>query len=62
MFNSGRLENTLVRTGIFVLEGTMYPNTEQADSSITKEFLKFDNATKEWKQFFIGVARKSVNK
>ncbi|WP_189420406.1 hypothetical protein [Cellvibrio zantedeschiae] len=45
-----------------MLEGTMYPNTEQADSSITKEFLKFDNATKEWKQFFIGVARKSVNK
>lgn len=60
----------LTALGTFVLEGTIYSNkdqqssavrgvyTRQPDGSVTKEFLKFDTASKEWKQFFIGVARK----
>lgn len=60
----------LTEAGTFVLEGTIYANSDQqssavrgvyskqADGSVIKEFLKFDNATKEWKQFFIGIARK----
>lgn len=56
--------------GDFVLEGRMYPNNGQAslaikgiyskqvDGSVTKEFLQYNEKTKEWQRFFMGVARK----
>lgn len=59
-------------SGDFVLEGMIYPNngqdssavrgiySQKSDGSVTKEFLKYDKTSKEWKQFFIGVARKAV--
>ena len=60
----------LTQKGDFVLEGHMYPNngqpaskikgiySKQADGSVTKEFLQYDENAKEWKRFFMGVARK----
>ena len=60
----------LNQKGDFVLEGRIYPNSgqpasavkgiysKQADGSVTKEFLLYDEKTKEWKRFFKGVARK----
>ena len=62
----------LTESGKFVLEGKVYSNStlersairgiysKQTDGSIIKEFLKYDITTKEWKQFFIGVARKPI--
>lgn len=58
--------------GDFILEGRMYPNngrassavrgvySKQADGSVTKEFLIYHETVKEWKRFFIGVARKKI--
>ena len=63
----------LTESGNFILEGMIYPNngqessavrgiySRQSDGSITKEFLKYDKTNKEWKRFFIGVARKLAN-
>ncbi|WP_299581855.1 hypothetical protein [uncultured Microbulbifer sp.] len=64
----------LVENGDFVLEGRIYPNngepvsairgvySRQADGSVVKEFLTFDESTKIWKRFFIGVARRNLEK
>ena len=63
---SGNLDDR----GNLILEGRIYPDDGQAsstvrgiysrkkDDSITKEFLKFDQETKNWDRFFIGVARR----
>ena len=63
----------ITETGDLVLEGRMYPNngapasairgiySRQPDGSITKEFLKRNDATASWQRFFIGVARKKQN-
>ena len=60
----------LVDTGLFVLEGRMYPNdgsgaasikgiyTRQQDGSVKKEFLRRSDG--EWQSFFVGVARRPV--
>ncbi|MEM9495961.1 MAG: hypothetical protein AAGA09_08145 [Pseudomonadota bacterium] len=54
--------------GVFTLEGRMFSNdaagasairgvyTRQDDGSVTKEFLRRDDDTQDWKRFFIGVA------
>jgi hypothetical protein len=57
--------------GEWVLEGRIYPNngqpssavkgvySKQKDGSVTKEFLIYDEKSKTWQRFFMGVARKS---
>ena len=57
-------------SGDLVLEGRIYPNDGQPsaavkgiysrneDGSVTKDFLKFDEKTKTWQRFFIGVAKR----
>ena len=54
--------------GDMVLEGTMYPNngkksspvrsiwSKQDNGGIKQEFLKFNDDTKQWESFFLGVA------
>ena len=60
----------LTENGDFVLEGRIYPNngspasavrgvySKQKDGSVTKEFLMYDETSKVWNRFFIGVARR----
>lgn len=62
----------LVEDGRFVLEGRIYPNSgdpasafkgiysRQTDGSVTKEFLIYDEKSKTWQRFFIGVARRKT--
>lgn len=61
---------TVDEKGILTLEGRMYPNngapgaqirgvyTPLEDGSVTKEFLMRADDDDEWRQFFIGVARR----
>lgn len=58
--------------GDFVLEGRIYPNSgdpssdfrgiysRQTDGAVTKEFLIYDEKSKTWRRFFIGVARRKI--
>lgn len=62
----------LTENGDFVLEGRIYPNngdpaaavrgvySRQSDGSVTKEFLQYDETTKTWRRFFIGIARRKT--